>query len=365
MKKMKKMKNAKVLVVLLCAVSMLTGCGSVKNDYSAREDVMAEEAAALAPGNYYSDDLYGYDTAQMNEMPAESTGEDYEDPVTDEEVTHAASKRKLIKTVNMSAQTKEFDKLINTITERIEALGGYAENLDVTGYEYDSSSYSTRHAYIVARIPSNKMDSFVSSVADNSNITSKNERVSDVTLEYSDVEAHKQSLKVEQERLNALIEQADSLETILALEERLTEVRYELESYESRIRMLDNQVDYGTVNLDISEVKDYTPIETEEKSFGQRLSEGFVEGWSTAIEGLGNFTVGFVSIFPALLAVLVVLAIFGGVIFLIIRAIVKASKRGREKKIKKRQEKLENAKKAQQVDEMNNDGAKNEAVNDK
>ena len=59
----------------------------------------------------------------------------------------------------------------------------------------------------------------------------------------------KKSLEIEQERLWALLEKADSLDAVVALEARLSEIRYELESYTSQLRLYDNQVDYSTVSI--------------------------------------------------------------------------------------------------------------------
>lgn len=330
-------KRITLFVTAILIFAFLTGCGSSDTAAKSSESyvgasamgngMMAEEAAY-----YESDDLYD-SPAEILEAPVAEEGAS--SAVTDEEIQKNGSNRKLIKTVNMSVQTKEFDKLIATIQERVEALGGYAENLNVSGYEYNASAQSTRYASICARIPAAKLDSFIVSVSENSNITSKNESVSDVTLQYADVEAHKQSLRVEQERLNELLLEADSIETIIALESRLSEVRYELESYESRLRTMDNQVEYSTVYIDISEVKDYTTISTIDKSFGQRLSEGFAEGCARAVEGLGDFVVGFVSVLPELLVVLVIVGIFGCVIFLIVKGFVSLGKRRKAKKAAK------------------------------
>ena len=66
-------------------------------------------------------------------------------------------------------------------------------------------------------------------------------------------------MTTEQERIWALLEKADTLEAVIALEERLSEIRYQLESMESQLKLYDNQVDYSTVSIHISEVAVYTP----------------------------------------------------------------------------------------------------------
>ena len=190
--------------------------------------------------------------------------------------------------------------------------------MNIQGSSFDSSN-ERRTAYIVARIPANNLDQFVQSVSEASNITSKNESAEDVTLQYADVEAHKDSLKIEQKRLNELLEQADTLENIIELENRLTEVRYEIESYESRLRMMNNQVQYSTVNLNVSEVKDYTPEPVYEETFGERIRNGFLESCADALDTIQDFVVGFVSFLPMLVVLVVIL----GVVFLIVFGIIK------------------------------------------
>ena len=80
-----------------------------------------------------------------------------------------------------------------------------------------------------------------------------------MTLDYVDVESRKKMLETEQQRLLELLETAESLDDILTIESRLTEVQYELDSKESQLRTYDNQIDYSTVYLDIDEVVRYTP----------------------------------------------------------------------------------------------------------
>ena len=319
--------------VVLCGVTVIfAGCGDSSPSY---EEASTESSysSSYAMDDYGSDDDYYY-----SDDVYESAGDEAapESEAADENIESASSGRKLIKNVNMSVQTKEFDTLIDKVSGKIEALGGYAESMEINGFEYNASSTSVRSAYIVARIPAKNLDSFITTISENSNITSKNETTNDVTLEYSDVEAHRNSLRVEQERLNELLEEADSLDTIIELEERLTEVRYELESYESRLRNIDNKVDYSTVYLDVTEVKDYTPVVTPEKTFGERLAAGFIEGWAGATEFLGDFIVGLVTVLPSLIIFIIIMGVIVLIIVLIIRGIIKAVKKSETKSTAKR-----------------------------
>ncbi len=172
------------------------------------------------------------------------------------------------------------------------------------------------------RIPSAHLDPFLSQINEQSNVTNRSESIEDVTLQYSDIESRNKTLAVEQERLWALLEKADTLEAVIALEERLSEIRYELESFESQLRLYDNQVDYSTVYLNIDEVRVFTP--TTPDSVTTRIQKGFTRNLEGVVNGLVNFTVWLLSSLPTLILLAAILALIGIIARLLYRFIKKA-----------------------------------------
>lgn len=81
-----------------------------------------------------------------------------------------------------------------------------------------------RHASMTVRIPTKHLEAFLQAAQASGNVVSQSETTEDVTLQYSDVESRKKSLEIEQERIWALLEKAESLESVIALEERLSEI---------------------------------------------------------------------------------------------------------------------------------------------
>lgn len=223
--------------------------------------------------------------------------------------------RKLIRTVNLSVETTEFETLLGKISQAVESDGGYIEQSDVSGNSMSYSGASHRYAYLTVRIPSGKLDGFLNQVAEQSNVINRSESVEDVTLQYTDVESRKKSLTIEQERLWELLEQADSVDSIIALESRLSEIRYQLEGYESQLRTYDNQVDYSTVCIDIQEVGVFTP--TEPDSVLIRIQKGFKRNLENVGTGLVDLFVWFVSSLPLIVLLLILLAL----VWLIVRAV--------------------------------------------
>ncbi len=147
------------------------------------------------------------------------------------------------------------------------------------------------------------------------NITSRTQNVEDITLTYVDLEAHKRTLKEEEERLNEFLRNAETIEDMIYIEDRLSSIRYQLESMESQLRTYDNKINYSTVYLNINEVVEYTPVVYEEPSVGQRMKEGFLDTVDDIKEWFQDFAVWFVSN-------IIYLVIWGLVIFALVKWIL-------------------------------------------
>ena len=156
-------------------------------------------------------------------------------------------------------------------------------------------------------------------------MTYKNESVDDVTLRYVDVDSHKKALETEQERLLALLEKAENVEDIITIENRLSDVRYELENYESQIRLLDNQIDYSTVYVDISEVSRVT--DAGKQGFFEEVASRFSDSVYVVLMGLRGFAIGILGSLPILVVWGVILAV---VVILLRKFVFKKSKKNKK-----------------------------------
>lgn len=312
-----KRKKLSIAAGALALIVLITGCGSNGYNSTAASDSVSYDAG----GAYYNEMSYvataeeAYDEYELAEnVPgAEPLSENVQE-----------SQRKLIKTVDLDVETESYDTLVAGLEKQIAELGGYIEYQ----YQYNGSGYSnydeTRFANMQIRIPVKRLEEFVVKVGEQSNITNKEERVEDVTLRYVDLESHKKALLTEQDRLLDLLTVAETVEDIITIEQRLSDVRYQLESMESQLRTLDNQIDYSTINLRIQEVKRLTP--TEEKTVWNKIQNGFSASLYNIGDGLVNFFIWFVINIPYII-------IWAVVIFvevLIVRAIIKKKRRKKE-----------------------------------
>lgn len=320
---MKRMTGIFLAVGMACA--LLTGCGAASSDSFDNKSM----SYVTEVGDYSDYDFDG-DTGWSGNSYAsmeESMGE-----VPASESVQARTDRKLIRNVSMDVETKEYDQLMLSLDAKVDSVGGYIENME----SYNGSSYSgyqnARYANVTIRVPQDKLDSFLESISGICNVIRRSDSVDDVTLTYVDMESHRDMLKAEQKRLLELLEQAESIEDILTIESRLTDVRYQIESMESQLRTMDNQVQYSTVSVYISEVKELTPVVTPEKSAWERITEGFMNSLESVGHGLSEFGIWLLIHIPQL----VIWAIVIIVIVLLI-------KRRRKKKAAKKQAAMRNA----------------------
>lgn len=287
------MKIKKVLALLLAAIMtavLFAGCAaqSYNGDYSGEAG-----AAPSAP----NDGIYDSSTT----------------------LTPSVTDRKLIRRISMDLQTTELESLLSSIDAKVAELGGYVESRSVQM----GNGNNKRYANLTIRIPADKLDAFTEHVSTVGNVTSASETTEDVTLNYVATESKKKALEAEETRLLALIEKAENLTELLQLEKRLTEVRTELERVASQLKVYDNLVDYGTVQLDIDEVKEYTPVE--EPGFWERITTGFSESVRNTGIILEELLIFFVCAIPYLTPPAIVLAAIG-LIALLVFTLVKRKK---------------------------------------
>jgi len=324
----------RVLALLGALAIGLCACGSSKSDSANYATNELQSAGAVFDSGIYVES----ESMEMKESMAENgTGGTTADGATDGTMAGTTEKtdydpradRKLIRTVNMDVETLEFDNLLAYVEKDTRQAGGYIEEMNVyngSRYSYSyrqNGYYNDRTASLTLRIPKDKMDDFLTDVAENSNILRRSEKEVDVTLAYVDLESHKEVLLAEQERLIALMEQAESIEDMITLESRLSDIRYQIESMESKLRTYDNQVEYSTLYLSITEVVEFTEVKQEEKNIWQRIGEGFVESMKDIGEGITDGFVAFVVGLPYL----VVISAIGFAMFFVARFFVRRIKK--------------------------------------
>ncbi len=272
------MKKYSIIALAIILCMMLSAC-------SAAADTAYRGAAPKENGNFYysvSEDMAvvemekaQYDGAMNYGSTASASGS-----------TSVISEEKLVYTSRVTLETEDFDAANKTLHDTVSALGGIivsenASNLNSVNY----SGY--RSLNMTVRIPQENYNAFLSGLSENYNVASINNSVENMTEYYYDSESRLKSFRIQEDRLFAMLEKADTVSEMLEIERRLCDVQYEIESLTNTLRTIDNDVKYATFHLSLNEVTKYTSPAP--KTFTDRLGEtlsGSAESFANFGEGL-------------------------------------------------------------------------------
>ena len=341
-------KNAKKVMTLWLLTGLLagglTGCGggyrdnatgtAAVNQDSAYESAVYDDVgdnAAYEEIEYDGGEIYGLADQDIGQTTNKSTaGQSSSRTGQNSDADVSMSHNKIIKRYSFAYETEEFDKAYAYLKEQIRQYQGYISESEIEGT-------GSRRLMLTARIPADVSDDFTGSLGEVGTLLEQSESAEDITLQYADTESRITSLKTEQQRLNELLKEADSLETVIELEDRLTDVRYELESYQSQKNLYDDLVAYSTVNISVNEVAYTVPVD--DRTVLSRIRTGLESSLRDVKMDLENFIVGLIISLPYLIIWAVVLF----VIFRIGRRIHRKRKLRRQRKQQIKQEEQEHS----------------------
>ena len=291
--------------------------------------------------------------------------------VSDDADESAENGQKIIKTVDINAETRQFDESLEWIKKHVKEYDGNIDNSYVDTGNISYPDYR-KNAHFTIRIPADKLDGFLNTIGDNLNVTFRNENMQDVTEEYDDTESRIKTLKIEEENLNELMKKAKSVEDMIKIEDKLSQVRSELQNISRRLSRLNNKIAYSTVNINITEVKDLTEVVETDDYSKENIVKQIRKNFEITVNYLKKQAVNIVVHLPQIVAVLI-----GILIILILVAILGAIFGEKEKateKIKEDEVEVEivnlNDEKANPISEngdeiMTNDTATNENIEEK
>lgn len=299
-----KIRNLLILLTALFLISTLISCAaegssmadSYYPDASEKSEVMGGITSdGSASGKPESDDLY---------------------------------ERKIIRTVDMSCETKSFDAATEFILGTLSTYGGYVETSSVsgTGYRENDHSASARYATYTLRVPAENLDAYLAALRANEGIriVKQSSASNEITGAYYDITTRIETLEIERDSLQQMLAgftDYSDINAMLSVQERLYNVIEEIEALKTQLKIYDNQVDLSTVNLSVSEVFTYTEAAT--PSFGERVGEAFSESWTDFADNCQDFAVFLVSALPTLL----VLGVIAAVIVLIVLTSLRKGKK--------------------------------------
>lgn len=203
--------------------------------------------------------------------------------------------RKIIYSGQLTIVVKQLDDVVAEVERLLDEYKGYIAKSEILGH-----TGTRRTATFTVRVPADSFRKFKAALTA-LGIPVKNSSDSrDVTEEFIDVQARISNLKVEEKKLNELLDKAASrLDEILRLRPEIAKIRGEIEQAEGRLKHLAALTSLSTIELTLKEVQgDYKPPSPDspvEPNFKDRVSTTFDDsvgrlrrfGETTAVWGVG------------------------------------------------------------------------------
>lgn len=178
--------------------------------------------------------------------------------------------RKVIKEGSIRFKTGDIEEADDFINASLKKFNAYIS-------KEEKFSYNNTVGYdVTIRVPSSNFDSLLSYILQNKciqDLDTKSTQVQDVTEEYIDIQARLTVKKESAQKLLELLKHAKNVTEILEINKQLTEIQSDIESIEGRLKYLNDQISFSTINVSFYENIKYS--ERFFKDFWSALKAGW------------------------------------------------------------------------------------------
>lgn len=282
-------KGARVVGYAACA-ALVFAAGAGMGRLSG-EDTAAQTAYDYDYGAYDTYEAYPQEDAVAlyeNSAPALGARSAAEKGAANDST--AEDEKKIVRNAWLTLKTERFDEAVSALCEQIEQAGGVVESRDISG-----AKNASRSANLTLRVPSDMLDGVLSGAGEWGEVTREQTSAVDMTSTYTDNASRLESARAKKNRLDALYEQAESMEDIITLTNAIFDVQAEIESLEGQNSRIDDEVSFATLYVSVSEKSSAVSAK---QPFFTRLGRQLADGWENFGEFVSNAVLGLTYALP-------------------------------------------------------------------
>lgn len=290
-----------ILILIFATLTILYSCSSKQDEYqiSSQNNAVSTELAEMPAirksdntNSTYEEDLQS-DNVKTENLSNEST----------------VKNKKIIKDGDISVKTNDIYASKKGIDNLLKKLNAYYESEKLLNDD-QTISY-----YLKIRVPSDNFEKLIISIENgNDEILSKSIQAKDVTEEYIDIESRLTNKREYLKRYKELLSKASTVKDIIAIEENIRILQEEIESKEGRLKYLNDQVLFSTLDINLYKEKEFVYKPQPQDKFSERVKKSLSNGWKSVVE----FVLWTITIWPY-----IILLLFA---FFVIKRIIKKRK---------------------------------------
>ncbi len=189
------------------------------------------------------DEIGGY-------MPAPYESSDYSratDSYQESPTYNNSEGSKIQKRGSINILVKNIDDMVTTLSPITNKYGGEVTDI------YDSGRGNDRVLTLTIKVPVDNFETYYSELRElDGEVTFANIGTTDLTEQYIDITSRLENLREVEAQIIVILDKANTVTDILAVQKELNNVRGEIESYEAQKRYFDSQTDYSYLSLTLS-----------------------------------------------------------------------------------------------------------------
>ncbi len=257
------------LGILAIGMTFLVSCGSSSMSSGSGSTVSMPAPLSKNAGAPSAGQAQGQNTA------ASSAGQSQGQGVPG---SQAATDQYLVKTLKVSMQVKDTRKVASALQNWISSIDTRSISAGTDYQPAGNDVYSVNLTFSVQASQYPRIYTYLRdySSQNGGHLSSFTETVQNVTGDYVDTQSRLKTLHTEQARLLELMNHAQAMGDIVTIEQKLTDVEGQIETYEGRLKNLADQVSFYTVQIDLEPISVATPPPAEPGwSLGQVFQQAF------------------------------------------------------------------------------------------
>lgn len=186
------------------------------------------------------------------------------------------SEQKIIRSAYLEYEVRQLDSSLARINRLIREQGAYISS------ENQYQSGNRLYYSLTLRVPAVQFDRFLEQVLQDGDIRhlkEKNINSRDVTEQFIDIEARLGTQRQALQRYRELLEKAETVSDMIAVEENIRRLEAEIESQEQRLQYLSRQVEMSEVRISIYQTLPQKFIPDKGDAFGLQILRSLHAGW--------------------------------------------------------------------------------------
>ncbi len=227
----------------------LAGCAtSASFDEAASEPSVARDVSGGDTGDFFTEETMEGE-AEDGGFAMNTAAQTVDIQVTQE--------RLIIRTANMSLVVTDTEEAMDTISRMAEENGGWVVNSSV--FQYNETA---KTGNITIRVPSAGFNSAMEALRSMAvEVQQESTSGQDVTEEFVDLSARLENLEATAERVRAFLDEAETVEEALAVNQELSRLESEIEAMKGRLQYLSQSASFSTITVDLTPDVVAQPIE--------------------------------------------------------------------------------------------------------